>query len=58
MRNLAMTRLVRFVRSPIELGKSTLTPVLFFNVGGGAQRIAEKFTDKLAAKTRGRACRK
>jgi len=30
---------------------------VFFNVGGGAQRIAEKFTDKLAAKTRGRGCK-
>ena len=30
---------------------------VFFNVGGGAQRIAEKFTDKLAAKTRGRRCK-
>lgn len=30
---------------------------VFFNVGGGAQRVAEKFTDKLAAKTRGRTCK-
>lgn len=30
---------------------------VFFNVGGGAQRVAEKFTDKLAAKTRGKTCK-
>jgi len=30
---------------------------VFFNVGGGAERVAEKFTDKLAAKTRGKACK-
>lgn len=30
---------------------------VFFNVGGGAERVAEKFTDKLAAKTRGKTCK-
>ena len=30
---------------------------VFFNVGGGAERVAQKFTDKLAAKTRGRSCK-
>lgn len=29
---------------------------VFFNVGGGEQRVAEKFTDKLAKKTQGRSC--
>lgn len=30
---------------------------VFFNFGGGAERVAEKFTDKLAAKTRGKSCK-
>lgn len=37
-------------------GKKVWQEKVFFNFGGGAERVAEKFTDKLAAKTRGKSC--
>lgn len=37
-------------------GRKAWQEKVFFNFGGGAERIAEKFTDKLAEKTRGKAC--
>lgn len=37
-------------------GEKAWQEKVFFNAGGGAERIAEKFTDKLAEKTRGRSC--
>lgn len=37
-------------------GRKAWQEKVMFNFGGGAERIAEKFTDKLAEKTRGKSC--
>lgn len=37
-------------------GRKVWQEKVMFNFGGGAERIAEKFTDKLAAKIRGKSC--